>query len=230
VEFPADLIPGRFVERPNRFLTVVDCGRRRVQAHLPNTGRLREILVPGRTVYLTPAHNPNRKTRFSLILADLDHGLVCLDSGVPPIVAAQHFSSGDFIAFANYDTVRREVGRFGSRYDLVLTGRELPELIIEVKGVTLVRGGRALFPDAPTERGRRQIEGLIEARKKGLRTAVVFMIMRSDANLFQPNTEGDPLFSHGLKRAREMGVEVYALSCHVTTRGVRMDRPIEVVL
>jgi sugar fermentation stimulation protein A len=229
VEFRVSPIPGRFVERRNRFLAAVDCGEGRVEAHLPNTGRLREILVPGRPVYLAPIHHPKRKTRFSLILADLPTGLVSLDSGAPNIVAAEYFSSGAFIPFTGYETVRREVGRFGSRYDLVLSGAERPELIVEIKGVTLVRGGRAFFPDAPTARGTRHIEGLIEARSRGIRAAVVFLVMRSDAESFSPNTENDAAFAGALERAGKAGVEVYALTCRVTTRGIRVERRIDAV-
>lgn len=230
MEFSDRLIPGRFLERLNRFLTIVDCEGRQVQAHLPNTGRLREILVPGRPVYLVRARNSNRKTEYSLMLAELDCGLVCLDSNVPTIVASQFISSGRFMPMAGYETVRREVTLMGSRYDLALSQAGLPDLIVEIKGVTLVRGSRALFPDAATERGRRHIEGLVKVRELGGRAAVIFMIMRSDADLFRPNSDGDPRFSRALGGAWAMGVEVYALSCRVTRQGVWVDREIEVEL
>jgi sugar fermentation stimulation protein A len=230
VEFPDSLIPGRFLERPNRFLTVIDCDGQQVQAHLPNTGRLREILVPGRPVYLSRARNSNRKTRYSLMLAEMDCGLVCLDSNVPTIVAAQFISDGLFAPAAGYETVRREVTLLGSRYDLLASRAGFVDLIVEVKGVTLVRGGRALFPDAPTERGTRHVEGLTRAIERGGRAAVIFMVMRSDADSFRPNAKGDPRFSRALAVASAMGVEIYALSCRVTRRGVWVDREIEVDL
>jgi sugar fermentation stimulation protein A len=228
VEFPDSLIPGRFVDRPNRFLTIVDCEGREIRAHLPNTGRLREILVPGARVYLAPARKANRKTLYSLMLAEIECGLVCLDSNVPTIVAAEFIADGRFAPMAGFEAARREVTVMGSRYDLVLSRVGTPDLIVEVKGVTLIRNGRALFPDAPTERGRRHIEGLAKAREKGFRAAVVFMVMRSDADSFLPNRESDPRFSRALGEARAMGVEVYALSCRVTRQGVWADREIGV--
>ncbi len=155
MELPANLLPGRFVERPNRFITVVDTPHGRVTAHLPSTGRLREILVPGREVYLSSASRPGRKTHYSLIVARLDRGLVCLDSRAPHLAAAEFFRGGSFTPFDGYTTVVPEAVRLGSRYDLILSGPGRGELIVEVKGVTLVREGRALFPDAPTARGAR---------------------------------------------------------------------------
>jgi len=228
VEFPDSLIPGRFLERPNRFLTIVDCGGRQVQAHLANTGRLREILVPGRPVFLARSANPRRKTHYSLILAGLECGLVCLDSNIPATVAYEFISDGLFMPTAGYETVRREVTLLGCRYDLLVSGAGLVDFIIEIKGATLVEGNRALFPDAPTQRGTRQIEGLITARRQGLRAAVFFMVMRSDADSFRPNSDSDPLFSRALGEAFAMGVEIHAFSCRVTDQGVWVDREIEV--
>ncbi len=230
MEFPDGLIPGRFVDRPNRFLTIVDCEGRQVQAHLANTGRLREILIPGARVYLAPARNSNRKTRYCLMLAELDRSLVCLDSNIPTTVASHYISGRSFAPMSDYRTVQREVTLMGSRYDLVLSEEGMPDLIAEVKGVTLAREGRALFPDAPTERGRRHIEGLVRARELGYRAAVIFMVMRSDADSFRPNSDGDPRFSGALCTASAAGVEVYALSCRVTRQGAWVDREIKVEL
>ncbi len=228
MEFPDNLIHGRFLERPNRFIAVVECGGRKVWAHLPNTGRLREILVPGRPVSLARAKNPNRKTDYSLILAEMEFGLVSIDSGAPNTVAAECMAQRGFAPTAGYGTVRREVTLSGSRYDLALSQQGLPDMIVEVKGVTLVREARALFPDAPTERGARQVAGLADLVGRGMRAAVLFMVMRSDADSFAPNGVNDPRFSAALITAASVGVEVYALSCRVTKRGVWADRPIEV--
>jgi len=231
VEFPDRLADGRFIERTNRFLTLVDCAGAPVRAHLPNTGRLREILVPGRDVYLSPAHNLNRKTHWSLLLARLDDGLlVCVDSNAPSRAAREFMAGGGFGPTAGYRTFESEVKFMDSRFDLFATGPGLPDFIIEVKGVTLVRDRQALFPDAPTERGRRHVERLAEARGRGFRAAVVFVVMRSDADSFAPNRLNDPQFCRALVEASAAGVELYAFSCRVTRQGAWVEREIPIEL
>jgi sugar fermentation stimulation protein A len=230
VEFPADLITARFVVRQNRFVVIADCGGTHVRAHLPNTGRLSEILVPGRPVYLSPADGPHRKTSYTLLLAELDGRLICLDSASANTVAFELLCSGDFPLISSYSEIRREVTRGGSRYDLVLSGKNLPDFIVEVKGVNLVRDGHAMFPDAPTERGRRHIAGLTRARAGGERAAIVFIIMRNDAVSFSPNDMTDPAFGVVLREAADVGVEVYAFTCRVDMMGMRIDRQVPVIL
>ncbi len=230
MEFPDRLVAGRFVGRPNRFLALVECGGREVTAHLANTGRLSEILVPGRPVYLLPAKNPHRKTAFSLILADLDGVLVGLNSAAANDVAYEYLSRRLFDPFSSYALIRREVTFTDGRYDLFLTEQGLPDLIVEVKGVNLVRGGRALFPDAPTERGTKHLRGLMEARERGLRAAALFVVMRDDAQTFSPNDEADARFAAALRAAHGRGVELFALVTRVTVTRMDITGAIPVVL
>jgi sugar fermentation stimulation protein A len=216
--------------RQNRFVVIADCGGTHVRAHLPNTGRLSEILVPGRSVYLSPANGPHRKTSYTLLLADLDGRLICLDSMAANAVAFELLRSGDFPHISLYSEIRREVTREHGRYDLVLSGESLPDFIVEVKGVNLVREGHAMFPDAPTERGRRHIMGLTRARAGGERAAIVFVIMRNDAVSFSPNDITDPAFGVVLREASDTGVEVYAFACRVDMMGMKIDRQVPVIL
>ena len=229
MEFPDRLIPARFVARPNRFTALVDRGGCEIAAHLPNTGRLSEILVPGRSVYLAPAKNPHRKTAFTLVLADMVTTLVSVDSVAANALAYEHLSRRAFAPFSAYGAIRREVGLSGGRYDLVLTQEGLADLIVEVKGVNLVRDGCALFPDAPTARGTRHLAGLSEARVGGFRAAILFVVMRSDARSFSPNEGTDPRFSAALRGACKRGVEAYAFVSRVTEKGVGIIGEIPIV-
>jgi sugar fermentation stimulation protein A len=229
VELSAELVRARFIARPNRFTAAVEVGGRRVTAHLPNTGRLGEILVPGRQVFLAPAKNPHRKTAFTLVLAEMDVTLVSVDSGAPNVLAYEYLKGRSFVPFSAYDTIRREVTLPGGRYDLLLTHDGLPSLVVEVKGVTLVRDGCALFPDAPTARGTRHLEGLAQARARGLRAAVLFVVTRPDADSFSPNEGADGRFTAALSAARAVGVEAYAFVSRVTRRGAEIIGEIPIV-
>jgi sugar fermentation stimulation protein A len=223
------LISAHFVARPNRFTATVDVRGHTVAAHLPNTGRLREILVPGRQVFLAPAKNTDRKTAFTLVLAEMDGTLVSVDSGAPNVLAYEYLRDGAFAPFAAYDTIRREVTLPGGRFDLLLCGEGLPSLVVEVKGVTLVRDGCALFPDAPTVRGTRHLAGLTEARARGYRAAVLFVVTRADAVSFSPNVAADGGFCSALSAARAAGVEAYALVSRVAPEGAEIAGVIPIV-
>jgi sugar fermentation stimulation protein A len=217
-----------FVARDNRFRTTVELDGRWVWAHLPNSGRLEELLEPGRRLFLRPAASPNRKTAYDLLLVDVEGVLVSADARLPNLLVEEALREGRLSPFEGYETVRREVKRGQSRLDFALEGRGR-RCLIEVKSVTLVRGGGvALFPDAPTLRGRRHVEELRQAVAEGERAAIVFVVQREDAVAFAPHDEADPAFGHALRRAVEAGVEVYAYACRVSRQEVRLDRPLEV--
>lgn len=214
-----DLRPAVFRRRLNRFAAEVECAGRMVPAHVPNSGRLRELLQPGASVWLTPVVQGRRKTAFDLSLAVADHTLVSVDARLPSGLVREALEAGRLRAFAAYRDLRPEVPYGRSRLDFRLEGGG-PPVLLEVKSVTLVRDGTALFPDAPTARGVRHLEELTRAVAEGLRGAVLFVVQRGDARRFAPHATADPVFADALRGAAAAGVEVYAHPCRVTRREV----------
>ncbi len=236
VSFRGDLIPARFLVRENRFLAKVDIGGKINLAHIPNTGRLRELLTGGRGVYLARADNSNRKTKYTVVLADMEGTLVSIDSVVVNRMVHEYLADKRFPPFSSYDNIKREWRFENSRFDLLLSRSEstgpdeTPDLVIEVKGVTLVKDGVALFPDAETLRGTKHLTELIKLKGIGYRAAVIFVAQRGDVTSFCPNTANDPRFSGALTEAKEGGVEIYAFSSNVTLKGIEIQKEIPVDL
>lgn len=197
--------------------------------HVRNSGRLHELFTPGRPVFLEPAVTGNRRTRFTLALVRLPGGYVSADAHLPNALVAEGLRHRAIPGLRGHRILRREPAMDGKRADFLLVrGRQ--ECLLEVKSVTLVEDGIALFPDAPTLRGRRHLEHLITARGRGLEAAILFVIQRSDARVFAPNRDADPEFGQALGRAASAGVRVCAMRCRVHPRGVRLDRPVPVCL
>lgn len=219
------LVEGRFIERANRFACWVEIEGKRRSAFLPNSGRLKDLLIPRRTVFLTPNSTPKRKTDYDLLLASFDDVFVSIDARLPPILLAEAIPQLE--PFKGFSILRKEVALGKERIDLLLSCSS-EYLFIETKSVTLVRDGIALFPDAPTKRGRRHIEALLQARREGFRTAIAFIVQRPDASLFSPNKIIDPSFANSLKEAKKEGLEVYAFSCQVNSEEIKIEREIPV--
>jgi len=203
------MVTGTFQERPNRFLALVRVNGTTVPCFLPNPGRLHELLVPDVKVILTEAPKGNRKTPYDLIGVWANDHKISVDSRVPNQLLLEALRNRELEEFSMYRVVKPEWSFDHTRFDFLLTDRE-EKCLLEVKSCTLVEGGRALFPDAPTERGRRHILDLIEARKEGYRACVLFLVQRTDAQRFSPNDATDPKFGRTLRRAATEGVEVYA--------------------
>jgi sugar fermentation stimulation protein A len=223
------LVSGRFVRRDNRFRVAVRVGGERVAAHLPNSGRLTELLVAGRPCWLTEFNSPRRKTRFDLTLVAYAGRCVSVDARLPNALFAEAFASGELEPFHGYDRCQREVRLGESRLDFRLSG---PAGVawVEVKSVTLVEDGIARFPDAPTLRGARHVRELAVAVEGGAEAAVVFVIQRPDARAFVPYDEADAAFGIALREAAEAGVGVYAWVCEVSQREIAIARQIPVEL
>jgi sugar fermentation stimulation protein A len=190
---------------------------------------MRELLQEGRRVYLSPANGPDRKTSYDLTLVDMDGTLVSVDATLPNRLAAEAVECGTIPEFAGYRLVRREVTFGESRLDLLLEGVE-GLCYVETKSVTLVRGGTAFFPDAPTARGRKHLTSLARAAFERCRAAVVFVVQRADAVSFRPNDDTDPAFGQTLREVVKAGVEAYAYRCCVTLEGAEIAAPVEVLL
>jgi sugar fermentation stimulation protein A len=208
------LIKGVFCKRDNRFRATVSIDGLDTWAHVPNSGRLGELFTPGRPVWLMPAGSPNRKTSHDLKLVEFESVLVSVDARLPNPLFAEAVAEKTITGF-DYETVRPEVTRGNSRLDFRLSGSK-GVCWVETKSVTLVRGGTALFPDAPTERGRKHLEELMDIAAGGELAAVVFVVQRPDALRFSVNRAEDPEFANTLQRAAENGVSVRAFNCGVT--------------
>jgi len=229
VRFPRLLVAGRFLQRLNRFAALVEVEGRREWVHVRNTGRLRELLSSGRLVLLEPAGKPNRQTRFTLALVRLPTGYVSADAHLPNALVAEALRRRAIPGFRGYRILRREPAMGRNRADFLLA-RAGRRCLLEVKSVTLVEEGVALFPDAPTVRGRIHLEHLIAARRRGLGAGILFVIQRRDAEVFAPNWGADPEFGETLRRASRAGVHVGALVCRVNPRRVQIDTPVPVRL
>ncbi len=206
---PADA-EGTFLERPNRFLGVVRLGGDRVPVHVHDPGRLGEILFPGNRVLLRRATSARRKTRWDLVAGRCEGHWVLVHSGYHRKIAETMLSSEELSPLGEVESLRAEVGYHQSRLDF-LAQVDGKRVWIETKGCTLCRDGVALFPDAPTVRGRRHMEHLRELRMKGDRAAALILVFRPDAQCFAPNADTDPGFATAFWMAVEAGVEVYPL-------------------
>jgi len=229
MRFDCELVEARFIQRLNRFAALVDMDGDEVMVHVANTGRMRELLTPGRTVLLRPAAKPERKTAFDLMLVDLGFALCSTDSRLPPRLVEQAFLYGRLEQFAGYQEACSEVTFEESRFDLMLSSDE-GICYVETKSVNLVEDRVALFPDAPTERGRKHLGTLVKAVAAGHRAAAFFVIQRQDADAFRPHHTADPAFAEALRDAKAHGVEVYAYNCRVTRREIAIQRSIPVML
>jgi len=228
MKHPQPLIPARFLRRDNRFRATVMVDGREAWAHVPNSGRLDDLFVPDRPVFLHPVDNPARKTPYDLKLVQMPEALVSIDARLPNPIFAEAVAAGRLPEFA-CDGIRPEVRYGDSRLDFRLTG---PEGVcwVETKSVTLVTDGVAYFPDVPTARGSRHLRELLAIVGDGERAAVVFIVQREDAVSFAPAAAVDPLFAETLRQVAEAGVEVRAYVCRVDMTEIVLDHPIPVQL
>ena len=218
---------GRFLDRPNRFIAHVELGGETVVCHVKNTGRCRELLVPGAAVYVERAANPGRKTLYDLIAVEKQGLLINMDAQAPNKVFGEWAAGGGFLP--GLTGIRPESTWEDSRFDFLLEGGQGP-CFVEVKGVTLEEGGEARFPDAPTERGVKHLRGLQRAAAQGWRAAVFFVIQMKGVTHFRPNDATHPAFGAALREAASHGVEVYARDCLVTPESLVLDAPVPVLL
>ena len=209
------LVEGRFVTRDNRFRVTAEVGGREVWAHLPNSGRLGELLLPGRRVVLVERPAAGRKTAYDLSLVEFDGRWISMDARLPNDLVEEALLAGRLEPLAGYPALRREVTYGQSRLDFLLAAPERSPSLIEVKSITLMVDGLGCFPDAVTLRGRRHVNELAQAVTAGYRAAVVFIVQRDDAMGMRPHDESDPDFGLALRAAAAQGVEVYAYACRV---------------
>ena len=220
-----------FLERPNRFIARCRMFDGSIQeSHVPNTGRCRELLVPGCRVFLRFHDDPRRKTRHTLIAVDKNGLLINMDSQAPNRVVEEALASGALSLTRQPPTlIRREAAYHDSRLDFYL---EAPgeRVYVEVKGVTLEEDGEVRFPDAPTARGLRHIRELERAAREGHGAAVVFVVQMDRADWFAPNDATQPEFGQALLDAQAAGVRLIARCCDVTPLKIELAKEIPVRL
>lgn len=219
---------GKFIKRLNRFVAKVEVAGEEVLAHVPNSGRMKELLFPGNRVVIEDQAREGRKTPYDLIMADYDGFLVSIDSRLPNYLVEETINQGKLSGFEGLHVERREVTYGESRLDIKLTGTV--EGFAEVKSVTLVNDGVAMFPDAPTSRGARHLRELMKAYQEGYLAFVIFLIQRDDATAFTPNDATDPEFGATLRDAVANGVKTKAYTCRVSREGVEVLQEIPVIL
>ncbi len=238
MEIKGNISSATFIRRDNRFIATVKIGHYLYSAHVPNTGRMRELLRLGREVMVVENIQPNRKTDYDLILVKIAGGWACIDSRIPNRLFSESFKDELFPYFQGYQNLKAEVTYRNSRFDFCLSNPEksqrriLPaKYYLEVKSVTLVKNHQAaMFPDAPTERGTKHLEDLIMAREQGHGAGILFCVQREDADYFTPHDDNDPVFGDALRKAKAAGVDVMACLSIVDEREIYLSEPIPVVL
>lgn len=231
-------VEGIFVKRKNRFVASVKIAGKEIAVHVPNSGRLKELFVPGAKVVLRESKNLKRKYKYDLILVEKDGILVSVDSILPNALLHKAFVKKHPLLgknpitkkLMNYDNIKREI-RFGnSRFDLGFSKAKGYKYLMEIKGVTLVKNSKALFPDAPTSRGIKHLLELIRAKEEGLGAGVFFVVQREDADIFMPNDSMDREFSKALHKAKVAKVDLLSLKCSFTKSKVKLMEFIPVCL
>ncbi len=227
-----NIVKGTFIERPNRFIAYAEIDGKMEKAHVKNTGRCKELLLPGASVYLEVADNPERKTKYDLIAVEKfregkEPLLINMDSQAPNNAAEEWLKKGNL--FSENAVVKREVRYGKSRFDFYIEDGER-KAFLEVKGVTLEENGLALFPDAPTERGVKHIKELLSCMDEGYEAYILFVIQMKEMHAFSPNDKTHPDFGRALREAVDGGVKVLAVDCKAGTDYMELDNYIEVKL
>lgn len=236
MQFAHPLIRGTLIRRYKRFFAEVELDDRSlVTAHCANPGSMLSVSAPGSTVWLSPADNPARTLKHTWELIQVGDTLVGINTARPNQIVAEAVRAGAIVALAGYDSLRREV-RYGagSRIDLLLEDARRPTCFVEVKSVTMKRGGGPAdpveFPDSVTTRGRKHLQELMDVVRGGGRAVMLFLAQRGDARSFRIARDIDPRYADALQQAVVAGVEVLCYSADVSLAGVRIAGPVAVTL
>ena len=247
------VVSGTFLQRPNRFIAHVLINGKEEVCHVKNTGRCRELLIPGCTVYCAVSDNPQRKTKYDLIAVEkcIENQIVFANSGIPsqrvkstpeahstllvnmdsqaPNAAVKEWLRSGASPFGKIDFLKPEYKYGNSRFDFYLECNSR-KIFLEVKGVTLEDNGIVLFPDAPTERGVKHVRELIRCHEEGFETYVLFVVQMEHAQYFTPNRKTHPQFADALCDAQKAGVQLLAYTCKVTPDVMNIDKELKVSL
>ena len=221
------IVTGRFLKRPNRFIAHVEIDEKVEICHVKNTGRCRELLVPGTPVFLEKSGNPNRKTQYDLIAVKKGERLINMDSQIPNKVVEEWLLKGNL--FGKEARVKREVTYGNSRFDLYIESQGR-KCFMEVKGVTLEEDGVVRFPDAPTERGVKHVKELCRCIEDGYEAYIMFVVQMANVKYFEPNEATHPEFGAALREAQQAGVHILAYACDVRKDLINLSKPVRVYL
>ena len=220
------MVPGVFLERPNRFVAHIEIDGTRQVCHVKNTGRCRELLPAGASVWCQESTNPNRKTKYDLIAVQKGQRIINMDSQAPNAAVKEWLQSGGLGMISD---LKAEVKHGDSRFDFAFTKDGLP-CFLEVKGVTLENNGICAFPDAPTQRGSKHIRGLTALAQAGYGAYILFVIQMSSVQYLHPNDITDPDFGAALREAAANGVNVLAVDCAVTSDSMTIQNFVPIQL
>ena len=222
-----NIMAGKFLARPNRFIAHVEIAGREEIVHVKNTGRCKELLLPGVTVYVQHFPEGKRKTKYDLIAVEKQNLLINMDSQAPNKVVQEWLMEQE--PFGKITYLKPECKHGDSRFDFYLE-TEAKKMFIEVKGVTLEEKGVVMFPDAPTERGVKHVQELCHCLEQGYEAAIVFVVQMSGMRYFTPNRRTHAAFAEALERAEACGVRMLALSCEVTPESLAINGEIPIHL
>lgn len=224
--FKEKLVHGTLIKRYKRFLADVrlDDGSE-IVAHCTNSGSMKSCIEVGAEVYLTPVNDPKRKTKFTWEMIKMNGDWIGINTGNPNKLAFEAISAGTIPELVGYTTVKREVKFGDSRFD-VFAENETEKCFVEVKNVTMKEGKYALFPDAITTRGQKHLKTLMEVKASGIRAVMLYIVQRSDVEIFAPAKEIDPDYAKALKLAFNSGVEVIVMQAKVTPEKIELVRKI----
>ncbi len=222
----SNMVPGIFQSRPNRFIANVKIDGTTAVCHVKNTGRCRELLVPGAAVWCQQFDSQTRKTKYDLIAVQKEDRLINMDSQAPNAVAKEWLLAG---GLGKIEDLRPETVYGDSRYDFSFR-KDGRQCYLEVKGVTLETDGVCAFPDAPTQRGVKHLQGLTRGVAEGMGAYVLFVIQMADVKYLHPNDLTDPAFGIALREAAAAGVQILAVDCAVTQDSLCIGKPVEVRL
>ena len=223
-----NIVNGKFQSRPNRFIAMVDIDGKVETCHVKNTGRCKELLLPGAEVYLEKSGNPNRKTAYDLVGVKKGKVLINMDSQAPNQAVKEWLEKE--VYFKNITYLKPECKYGNSRVDFYLETAEERKIFIEVKGVTLEEEGVARFPDAPTLRGIKHMKELEQAVQQGYEAYILFVIQMKGIKWFEPNDRTHSEFGDTLRQVAQNGVGVLAYDCSITKESMELDMPVEVRL
>lgn len=216
-----DLLPAVFMERPNRFLVRCQIDNNMIDAHLPDPGRLKELLLPGVDIFIEYTPHPSRKTQYTVHLVKKGNVFVSINTSLPNKLVHMSLKNRCLPGFEKYTLIRSEVPVGRHRFDFELCSPERKQVLMEVKSVTLVEDdGTARFPDAVTSRGKSHAETLAALNKNGMETWILFIVQRKDARRFTPHWERDPAFAKTLLTASLSGVNIKVVSCEITQQSM----------
>lgn len=222
----SNIVAGRFLSRPNRFIAYVQIDGTETVCHVKNTGRCRELLQNGTTVYCLDAPSPTRKTRYDLIAVQKGQRLINMDSQAPNAAVKEWLLGGGLGMLEN---MKPESRHGDSRFDFSFIKDGKP-CFLEVKGVTLENNGICAFPDAPTVRGAKHLRELKQLAQEGYGAYVLFVIQMADVIFLHPNDATDPDFGRALREAAAAGVKILAMDCTVTPDSMVLRNKVEVRL